>query len=97
MWNDLPYTVFDTGTLDGFKDAVNRWLLPCVVFSSVFGATGACRVAKATSKQLCFPTWACAAGFINNNNINNNKIVSKQFKLLLLYFNNYYYINESWI
>ena len=28
MWNDLPYTVFDTGTLYGFKGAVNRWLLP---------------------------------------------------------------------
>ena len=27
MWNDLPFTVFDTGTLDGFKRAVNRWLL----------------------------------------------------------------------
>ena len=28
VWNDLPYTVFDTGTLDGFEGAVNRWLLP---------------------------------------------------------------------
>ena len=26
MWNDLPYTVFDTGTLDRFKGAVNRLL-----------------------------------------------------------------------
>ena len=26
--NDLPYTVFDTGTIDGFKGAVNRWLVP---------------------------------------------------------------------
>ena len=26
LWNDLPYTVFDTGTLDGFKGAVNRWM-----------------------------------------------------------------------
>ena len=26
MWNELPYTVFDTGTLDGFNGAVNRWL-----------------------------------------------------------------------
>ena len=22
VWNDLPYGVFDTGTLDGFKEAV---------------------------------------------------------------------------
>ena len=28
VWNDLPFTVFDTGTLDGFTGAVNRWLLP---------------------------------------------------------------------
>ena len=26
--NDLPYTVFDSRTLDGFKGAVNHWLLP---------------------------------------------------------------------
>ena len=26
MWNDLPYAVFDTGTLYGFKGAVNRLL-----------------------------------------------------------------------
>ena len=32
MWN-FPYTIFDTGTLNGFKGAVNRWLLPRVVFS----------------------------------------------------------------
>ena len=32
LWNDLPSTVFDTGTLDGFNGAVNRWLLPWVVF-----------------------------------------------------------------
>ena len=28
VWNDLSYTVFDTGTLDGFKGAVDRWFLP---------------------------------------------------------------------
>ena len=28
VWNDIYYTVFDTGTLDGFKEAVNLWLLP---------------------------------------------------------------------
>ena len=32
--NDLPYTVFDTGTFYGLKGAVNRWLLPRVVFFS---------------------------------------------------------------
>ena len=48
------YTVVDTGTLDGFKGAVNRWLLPWVVFWSVFRGTGACGVVKAIYKQLCF-------------------------------------------
>ena len=28
VWNDVPYTVFDSATLDGFNVAVNRWLLP---------------------------------------------------------------------
>ena len=46
LWNDLPYTVFDTGTLDGFKGAVNRWLLPCVVYFLVFRGAGACGVEK---------------------------------------------------
>ena len=35
-WNDPPYTVSVTGTLDRFKGAVNRWLFPRVVFSSAF-------------------------------------------------------------
>ena len=28
VWNDLPNTVFDTGTFDRFMGAVNCWLLP---------------------------------------------------------------------
>ena len=28
MWNNLPYTMFNTETLDGFKGAVKRWLSP---------------------------------------------------------------------
>ena len=51
VWNDLSHTVFDTGTLDGFKGAVIRWLLPKVCFS-VFRSV--CGVAKATYKQLRF-------------------------------------------
>ena len=53
MRNDLPYTVFDTGSLDGFKGAVNHWLLPRVVFFSVFHGPGACGIAKAIYKQFC--------------------------------------------
>ena len=33
MWNDLLYTLFDIGTVNGFKGAVNRWLLPWFFFS----------------------------------------------------------------
>ena len=43
------------------------------MFSSVFHGEGVCRVAKAIYKQLCFSTWASAAGFNNNNNNNNNR------------------------
>ena len=32
MWNDLPPSVFDSGTLNGFKGAVNRCLLPQRLF-----------------------------------------------------------------
>ena len=51
--------------------AVNRWLLPSVVFFSVFRGAGACGVAKAIYEQFCFSTSACATGFKNNNNNNN--------------------------
>ena len=55
MWNDLPYTVFDTGTLDGFKGAVNRWLLPSVVFSSVFRGAVSCWFQKQFINSFVFP------------------------------------------
>ena len=53
MWNDLPYTFFVTGTLDGFKGAVNRLLFSELCFS-VFRDAGACGVAKAIYKQFVF-------------------------------------------
>ena len=46
MWNNLPCNEYDRGTLDGFKGAVNRWLIPLVVFFSVFRGTGSCRMAQ---------------------------------------------------
>ena len=72
MWNDLLYIEFDTGTLDGFRGAVNRWLLPLVVFSfSVAQVLVGFR--NKFINNFLFPTWACAAGFnkINKNNNNN--------------------------
>ena len=68
LWNDLPYTTFDTGTLDGFKSAVNSLLHHWVAFSSVFRGAGACGVAKAIINNFDFFTQSCAAGFNNNNN-----------------------------
>ena len=60
------YTVCDTGTLHGFKGAVNRWLLPshelCFLQFSV------AQVLVGFINNLFFPTLACAAGFNNNNN-----------------------------
>ena len=67
MRNDLPYTVFDTGTLDGFKGAVNHWLLPWFVFSFSV-AQVLVGFQKKFINNFVFPTWACAAGFNNNNN-----------------------------
>ena len=69
MRNDLPYTVFDTGTLDWFKGVVNRLLLP-ELCSSVFHGAGSCRVVKAIN-NLVFPASACASGFNDNNNKKN--------------------------
>ena len=40
MWNDLPSTVFDTGTSNGFKEAVDPFMLPLEVFFSVFRSAG---------------------------------------------------------
>ena len=57
VWNDLYYAVFCTGTLIGFKEAVNRWLLPWVV--SVFRGVGACGVAKCISKHFNLAYAAC--------------------------------------
>ena len=31
VFSELPYTLFDTGTLDGCKGAVNRWLLTITI------------------------------------------------------------------
>ena len=48
--------MFDTGSLDGFKGVVNRWLLPRVVFFSVFRGSGASEVAKQFIKLMFFHT-----------------------------------------
>ena len=69
MWNGLLYTVIDTGTLDGFKGWVNRWLLLWVLVSSVFRSAGACGVTKAICKQFCFFNLCLCCWFNNNNNI----------------------------
>ena len=64
MWNDLPYTVFDTGTLNVFKEISQP--LVASLFFSVFRGAGAYGVAKEICKHY-FPAWASAAGLYNNN------------------------------
>ena len=72
--DDLPYiyTVFDTGTLDEFKSAVNQPLvtsLSCLFFSLAQMFVG---LRKQFIHKFVFPTWACSAGFNNNSNIPNS-------------------------
>ena len=72
VWDDHPFTVFDTGTLDGFVEAVDRWFPPWVC-SSVFPwrrCLWGC--VSNLQKIIVFPTFACSAGFKNSNNNNNN-------------------------
>ena len=66
MWNDLPFAVFDTGTLDGFKGAVNRCCFPEFVFQ--FSVAQVLVGLRKQINNFVFPTWARAAGFNNNNN-----------------------------
>ena len=54
LWNDLPYTVLDTGAFDMvFMGIVNRWLLR-IVFLSVFRGVFACELTNAIHRQFCF-------------------------------------------
>ena len=73
-----------TGTINGSKEAANRWLLPTVVLLQFSVALLHVGLRKQFINNLVFPIWACAAGFnynyndnndnnINNNNDNNNK------------------------
>ena len=77
VWNDLPYTVFDTGKLDGFKGAVNRCCFP--EFVCQFSVT---QVLVGLRNQFInksiFSTLACVAGFNNNKKNNNNNYSAYQ-------------------
>ena len=83
LWDDVLYTLFDTGTLDGFKGAVNLWLLLSVVFSGACCVLFCCvaQVLVGFRKQfinnVVFPTWACAAGF-------NTKIIIRGVCLMMV-------------
>ena len=75
MWNDLPYTVFDSGTLDGFKSAVNRWQYPRVVFSFSVTQVPVWLRTKIIN-NFVFLTFPRAADFNNNNNFEKSKQIS---------------------
>ena len=67
IWNDPSYTLFDTGTLDGFNGAVNCWILPRSCIISVFRRAAACGVARAIYNL--FISHLGPASWFNNNNI----------------------------
>ena len=64
--------MFDAGTLDGFKGAVNLWLLLRGVFFLVFYSAVLVGLQKQFLNNFVFTTWDCAAGFNNNDNDDNN-------------------------
>ena len=68
MWNDLPYSVFDTETRDGFKGAVNVGCFPELCFLQFSVAHVLVELRKKFTNNFVFPAWAYAAGFNNNNN-----------------------------
>ena len=74
MWNDVPYTVLDTGTLDWFNGASQPLVASLSYF---FMAQVLVGLRKQFINNFVFLTWACAAGFNNYNN-NDNYIVSKK-------------------
>ena len=54
MWNALPYTVFDTGTFDGFKGTVNRLVASVsIVFFSFLWRRCLCGC-ESNLWQFCF-------------------------------------------
>ena len=76
----------DPEKLDEFKRAVNRWLLPLVVFFFNFPwRRYNCGLEKHFLNNFVFPVWACAAGFNNNNNINNVVVHNNKFPNLKMY------------
>ena len=55
MWNDLLYTVFDTGTLDEFLGAVNRWCFPEFCFLQFCVAQVLVGLRKQFINNIVFP------------------------------------------
>ena len=69
MWNDLPNTVFDSGTLD--IAGVRCWWHPdlCCLQSPVSQVLVGLQ--NQFINKFSFHNWACSAGFNNNNNNSN--------------------------
>ena len=66
--------MFDTGTLDEFKGAVNRLLcFPELCFLQFEVEQVLVWLRNKFINNFVFPIWACAAGFDNNKN-NKNKL-----------------------
>ena len=75
VWNDLPYTVFDTEAFGGFMGAVIVRCFPEFVFQfSVAQVLVGFHLRKQFINNFVFPTWDCVAGFNNNDNYDTIKI-----------------------
>ena len=72
MWNYLPYTVLDTGTLDGFKRATFG-SFPELCFFHFSVAHVHVGLRKQFVNYFVFPTFVFVSGFNNHNKNNNNK------------------------
>ena len=84
---DCGMALFDTGMMDGFKGAANRWLFPWVVFSSVSVAQVLVGLRKQFINNFVFPTWACATDFNNNLIIQHYQIPVYRICFILNFFN----------
>ena len=69
LWNDLPYTVFDTGTLMDSRVQSTVGCFPELCFLQFSKAQVLVGLQKQLINNFVFFIWAFAAGFNNNNNI----------------------------
>ena len=68
VWNDLPYTVFDTETLDSSRVQSTVGCFPELCFRQFSVAQVLVELRMQFMNNFAVPTWVCAPGFNNYNN-----------------------------